>query len=814
MALSLPYLEVAVNSPGGLEATYVYSRATAQSVAVGSLVLVPFGSATAQGIVVGTTETLPDAEIRPIVGLLDPTPILSVEQVYLARWIAEHYVAPLFDALALMLPPGAARRPETFLSLAPDAPEPGSVSEAEYALLAALRLENRLDLRRAREILAEHGQARRLDQIVRRLVRVGCLRRETTVRQARIGPRRERFARLATGVEETRQRLDELKRAPRQRATLDRLLREPADSAIPLAILREEGLGDSGTLSALAEKGLIIVEEREVRRDPLAHRNFPRLPAPSLTDEQAAAWKKIETALDADRYHPFLLFGVTGSGKTEVYLRFIDGLLARGKRAIVLVPEIALTPQTVQRFAGRFPGRVAVLHSKLSAGERFDEWRRVRSGEADVVVGSRSAVFAPVPDLGGIVVDEEHEWSYKSDLSPRYHAREVALKLAEIRGLPIILGSATPDLVTYHRSTRADLTMLPLRRRVDAVTGAGLPPVEVIDLRAELRAGNRSIFSVRLRDAIESSLRLREQVILFLNRRGDSTFVLCRDCGHVMICRRCDAPLVYHSDVEDLVCHLCDAHVRTPRVCPNCAGERIRYFGIGTQKLEAEVRRAFPQARVLRWDRDAASARGAHEELLRSFVNHEADILVGTQMIAKGLDLPRVTLVGVISADTSLHLPDFRATERTFQLLTQVAGRAGRGPLGGKVIIQSYSPEHYCVQAAREHDYAAFAAWETRFRREHGYPPFGDLARLVHAGYGEARVQREVNQVAAQIHFLVRRDALDGIDLIGPAPAFRRKIRGRYRWQIVLRGHDLHRVLDRVDPGPGWTIDVDPVSTL
>lgn len=814
MVHPLPYLEVAVNSPGGLEATYVYAHTADPPVGVGSLVLVPFGSASAQGIVVGTTETPPEVEIRPIIGLLDPSPILNPEQVRLARWIAEHYVAPLFDALALMLPPGAARRPETFLSLAPDAPEPRSVSEAEYALLAALRLEKRLDLPRAREVLTEHGQGRRLDQIIRRLVRIGCIRRETTVRPARVGPRRERFARLAAGVEETRPRLDELKRAPRQRATLDRLLREPTDAAVPLALLREEGLGDSGTLSALAEKGLIVVEEREVRRDPLAHRSFPRLPVPFLTDEQAVAWKEIEAALDGARYHPFLLFGITGSGKTEVYLRFIEGLLARGKRAIVLVPEIALTPQTVQRFAGRFPGRVAVLHSKLSAGERFDEWRRVRSGEADVVVGSRSAVFAPVPDLGGIVVDEEHEWSYKSDLAPRYHAREVALKLAEIAGLPIILGSATPDLVTYHRAIRGELTLLPLRRRVDAVQGAGLPPVEVVDLRAELRAGNRSIFSIRLRDAIESSLRLREQVILFLNRRGDSTFVLCRDCGHVMVCRRCDAPLVYHSDVEDLVCHLCDAHVRIPRVCPNCSGDRIRYFGIGTQKLETEVRRAFPQARVLRWDRDSASAKGAHEELLRSFVNHEADVLVGTQMIAKGLDLPRVTLVGVISADTSLHLPDFRATERTFQLLTQVAGRAGRGPLGGKVIIQSYSPQHYCVQAARDHDYATFASGETRFRRQHGYPPFGDLARLVHTGYGEARVQREANQIATQIHFLIRRDALDGIDVIGPAPAFRRKIRGRYRWQIVLRGHHLHRVLDQLKPGPEWTIDVDPVSTL
>jgi primosomal protein N' (replication factor Y) len=338
--------------------------------------------------------------------------------------------------------------------------------------------------------------------------------------------------------------------------------------------------------------------------------------------------------------------------------------------------------------------------------------------------------------------------------------------------------------------------------------------VEVVDLRAELRAGNKSVFSGRLRDAIELMLSLREQAILFLNRRGDSTFVLCRDCGYVMRCARCDAPFVYHSDVEDLVCHLCEAHVPMPSGCPNCWGTRIRYFGIGTQKLEAETRRAFPSARVLRWDRDAAKARGAHEELLRTFVNHEADILVGTQMIAKGLDLPRVTLVGVISADTSLHLPDFRAVERTFQLLTQVAGRAGRGPLGGKVIVQAYTPEHYCVQAASRHDYEAFFAQEIRFRQEHGYPPYGELARLLYVDYGEGRVKREAEHIASQIRYLLRRDGIDGIDLIGPAPAFRHKLRGRYRWQIVLRGRGLSAFIPRLDLPPGWMVDVDPVSTL
>jgi primosomal protein N' (replication factor Y) len=890
----MPYVEIAVNSPGGRSSTFVYSYDDGTPVDVGSLVVVPFGSAEAQGIVLGHVVQPPDLPIRPIARLLDSAPLISANQITLARWMSEHYCCPLIDALTLLLPPGVAQRPQTVLSLVPDARLPEETSEGEFLVLEALRQKHRLDLGRVREILASRRLARQTERIVRRLVNLGLLRRETTVRSASTRPRVESFAKLSSSVADAEAALALLTRAPRQRDTLTRLIQAGPGVAVPLATLREEGTGDTSRVAALAKRGLAVLEHREVRRDPLAHRSFPLLPPPRLTPHQEAARREIEAALDEATYRPFLLFGITGSGKTEVYLRTIARLLEKGKRAIVLVPEISLTPQTIQRFAGRFPGRLAVLHSRLTVGERFDEWRRIRSGQADVVIGSRSAIFAPVPNLGGIIVDEEHEWSYKQEKTPRYHARDVALKLAEIAGLTIVLGSATPSLETYYRAQRGQLRMLVMPERVDVATrandeksdappqdegtpgsagvlpagawpqphvypltpfsrgdrpvsisngdgrlgreanstprldaniptprpqsptpaAAGLPPVEIVDLRAELRAGNRTIFSASLRNAIELALSLREQAILFLNRRGDSTFVLCRDCGHVMRCTRCEAPFVYHSDVEDLVCHLCDAHEPMPRGCPNCWGGRIRYFGIGTQKLEAETRRAFPQARVLRWDRDAASARGAHEEILRTFTNHEADILVGTQMIAKGLDLPRVTLVGVISADTSLHLPDFRAVERTFQLLTQVAGRAGRGPLGGKVIIQTYSPEHYSVQAAQNHDYLAFYEREIAFRRQQGYPPFGELARLLYVDYGQARVQREAEQMASQIRYVIRRDAIDGVEVIGPAPAFRHKIRGRYRWQIVLRGRDLSSFISRLTLLPKWIVDVDPVSTL
>jgi primosomal protein N' (replication factor Y) len=830
----MPYVETVVNAPGARDSTFVYSTEPGQVVGVGSLVLVPFASNRAQAIVIASPEQPPDVPIKPIAEVLDSDPVVSPAHIALARWISEHYLCSLIDALLPMLPPGVARRPRTTVSLLPGAELPSDLSEAEFIVREALRASRSLPLEQVRALLGSRRMARQTDLVIRRLAERGVVKVETAIRRATVQPRAEWFVRLAVSLEEADDARATLGRARRLGVLLDRLVATGPGKDVGLSTLREEGIGDLPLARALAERGLAELQLREVRRDPLAFRTFPRLAVPALTRAQDDAWAEIGAALDEPGYHPFLLHGITGSGKTEIYLRTIAGLLERGKRAIVLVPEISLTPQTIQRFAGRFPGRIAVLHSRLTAGERFDEWRRIRSGLADVVVGSRSAIFAPVPNLGGIVVDEEHEWSYKHERTPRYHARAAALKLGEIAGLTVVLGSATPALESYYAAQRGAMRLLTLPERVEAaralvVVGApsptrsdarprldntGLPPVELVDLRNELREGNRSIFSTRLREAVQNALSLREQSILFLNRRGDSTFVLCRDCGFVMRCARCDASLVYHSDADDLVCHLCDARLPMPRACPACGGVHIRYFGAGTQKLESETRRLFPEARVLRWDRDAARARGAHEEILRAFTNHEADILVGTQMIAKGLDLPLVTLVGVLSADMSLHLPDFRAAERTFQLLTQVAGRAGRGPLGGRVIVQAYTPDHYCVRAAQNHDYVGFYEQEIAFRREHGYPPFGDMVRLLRVGYGEARVERDARSVVAQIRYLIRRDALDGVDVVGPAPAYHQKIRGRYRWQIVLRGRRLKELVSSLDVHPDWVVDVDPVSTL
>lgn len=657
--------------------------------------------------------------------------------------------------------------------------------------------------------------------------------------EAKVKPKTERVACLDGEVSPAV--WERLRRAPVQSAVVQYL----ADhGATPVSEIYSEVGVSSSTLKTLAAKGLIEFTEQEVWRDPLQGRTFVPTTPPKLTPAQDAAWWQIEASLHTAGPEVFLLHGVTGSGKTEIYLRALQEVLAKGQQGIVLVPEIALTPQTIRRFAARFPGRIAVLHSKLSMGERYDGWRRVRDGLVDIVIGSRSAVFAPLPRLGVIVIDEEHEWSYKQDRTPRYHARDVAIKLAEISACKIILGTATPDVVTYHRAQRGQYELLHLpqrimghRRRIEEQraqyaieaeragvkeVGEGyddavymdLPPVQVVDLRQELKAGNRSIFSRALREAMIETLAANEQVILFLNRRGATTFVMCRDCGHVMKCKRCDVPLTYHFPEDALVCHHCNWQAIVPDACPSCRSERIKHFGVGTQKVEAVTRQLFPEAQIVRWDRDTTGGRMAHEEILERFINHEADVMIGTQMIAKGLDLPLVTLVGVITADTALYLPDFRAGERTFQLLTQVAGRAGRSILGGKVIVQTYAPNHYCIQAASRHDYEGFYKEEMEFRKQQRYPPFSRLVRLVYVHRDAQRCEEEAGRMQRVLQQKIARLGLPMIDLIGPAPAFLSRIRGQYRWHLIVRGRNQHSLLGDLDFPLGWRVDVDPVSLL
>ncbi|MCS6844184.1 MAG: primosomal protein N' [Caldilineales bacterium] len=660
---------------------------------------------------------------------------------------------------------------------------------------------------------------------------------------------------LALSPQEVADRLVELRGTETHRRVVDLLAAE----AGPVWVGRvyAETDADLNTLRELAAAGLVRLEEAEVWRDPLAGKAFVPDRAPVLTDDQAQVWREVEAGLAglAGGQEPaptFLLHGVTGSGKTEIYLRAIQATLERGRQAIVLVPEIALTPQTVRRFAARFGSQVTVYHSDLSIGERYDVWRRARAGEVGVVVGTRSALFLPLPRLGLIVVDEEHDPSYKEALrSPRYHARSAALRLAQLTGAAVILGSATPSLETYYAAQLGHLRLLEMPRRIMGharaiaqqqaqlhlaetvyrplreesgqaaaeARFAELPKVQVVDLRQELRAGNRSILSRALQEALDQVLAAGQQAILFLNRRGSATFVICRDCGHVLTCPHCDVPLTYHMPAREgapgaLVCHHCGRRAVEPERCPECQSRRIRYLGAGTEKVAELVQTLWPAARVVRWDRDVTGRKGSHDALLEQFVNREAQVMVGTQMIAKGLDLPLVTLVGVISADVGLYLPDFRAAERSFQLLTQVAGRAGRSLLGGQVIIQSYRPEHYVIQAARRHDYLDFFRQELSYRRRLGYPPFRRLARLLYLHGDRERAKAEAQAMAEALRQAVQAQGLTGVDLIGPAPCFFSREGGQYRWQVLVCAADPVALLRTLEIPRGWRVDIDPVSVL
>ncbi|MGE5592170.1 MAG: primosomal protein N' [Betaproteobacteria bacterium] len=613
------------------------------------------------------------------------------------------------------------------------------------------------------------------------------------------------------------------RRAPRQ-AEVIRALVGRGPSLPDVGGIDSVVRGNRDAVRALIRKGILASRRIEVMRSP-----FAGPPAPSgravlrLTEDQARAVSTILAAMEAPSPRPILLHGVTASGKTEVYMRAIEAALARGRSAIVLVPEIALTPQLAGAFHQRFGGQVALLHSRLSAGERYDEWRRAERGEARIVVGARSAVFAPVRDLGLIVVDEEHENSYKQEESPRYHAREVARERARAAGCVCVLGSATPSVESFYRAKIGEYDYVAMNTRVEM---RPLPHVEIVDMRDELAHGNRSVFSRALVRAIRERLARREQVILFLNRRGHSTFVLCRECGHALRCPECDVALTYHADEGRMRCHYCDHEEAVPDTCPKCGSSYIKYFGAGTERIEREVNRVFPQARVVRMDLDTTRTKRAHENIIRMFRSGEYDILVGTQMVAKGHDFPGVTLVGVVSADTCLNLPDYKAGERTFQLLTQAAGRAGRGSRPGLVIVQTYTPEHYAVLRAKDHDYVGFYEEEIRARRDLSYPPFVHLGLAVVSGDDPREVERHATSLGASLRVAARElgGSLPGVRVLGPSPCAVSRVKGLYRWQVLLKGAPvealtavLRKGLD-ICPGPHRGImvqvDVDPENVL
>jgi primosomal protein N' (replication factor Y) len=805
-------------------------------VVVGSLVKVPFRNRPLYAVVVERPDQPAVPETRPVVALVDVEPVLTPHQVALARWMSYETMSPLHRCVQLMLPPGVVGQADSRIALV-DGESPDTVLGPVERRIVEL-LERRGPLRGAQVARA----LRRVDwrSAVDRLVRRGILARTPVLAPPQASPREVTTVRLVPDAD----REAGLKglRSEKYPPVLNFL--EAEGGPVDVSWVYAETGCTRYHLNKLEERGLVNFGVEEVWRDPLEGRAFrPTEPLP-LTPDQQAAWEPIQAALfgESPEPAPFLLHGVTGSGKTEIYLQAVAEVLSQGRKAIVLVPEISLTPQTVARFAGRFPGRVTVFHSDLTDGERYDVWRQARAGLVDVVVGPRSALFLPLTPLGVIVLDEEHDTSYKQESQPVYHARETALQLARLTGATVILGSATPCLGSYYRAQRGEFQRLTLSRRILAHTRRladlqtiyrvphlryrpveeggtqawylPLPPVQVVDMRAELKAGNCSIFSRALGQAMDEALDRGEQAILFLNRRGTASFILCRDCGYVARCPRCDVPLTVHGQRQTLVCHHCGHRQPTPHRCPRCGGRRIRHFGLGTAGLEAAVRERWPEVRLLRWDRDTARSAEAHWSILQRFSDGQADVLVGTQMIAKGLDLPLVTVVGVISADTALNLPDFRSSERTFQLLEQVAGRAGRGLRGGRVVVQTYHPDHYAIRAVARHDFEGFARHELGFRRQVDYPPYVRMARLLIRHRRAERAKTMAEDLAAELRRALAQSGLPTTDVMGPAPAFFARLRGRYRWQILLRHVDPAAFLRTVDIPRGWRIDIDPVSVL
>lgn len=835
------YVEVAINLPQ-IASTYHYHLPStlAESVMPGSLVIVPFGNQRVQGVVLRFIQTPEVTETRPVEDLVEEKPALTSAQIELAYWMAEETLSALGDCLHLMLPSGLSQRTDSMIWLNPEAViDESTLAPLEKQIIHLLEERGKL---RGRQIDAKirHVEWR---GTLRKLVREGILHTRAILPPPRVQPKTVRKVSLAIDparLDDFHESLSRVQRVHDRRFRVLAMLAREQELVEPGWVYSQTG-ANYGDLNLLKEAGLIQFHEIQVWRDPLEDATFLPTEAPDLTKEQARGWKKIQNGLqdawEGRAPSPLLLHGVTGSGKTELYLLAVERTLAQGKQAIVLVPEIALTPQTIKRFLARFPGQVGVIHSKLSEGERYDTWRRVGLGELPVLIGPRSALFMPQENLGLIVVDECHDESYdQQDRPPHYRGVPTAIAYGRLSGAAVILGSATPRVTQYYPAVSGRWTLIELPKRILAhretvasykrrlgidfaikpgeaqTADLGLPEVAVVDMREELKAGNRSIFSRDLFTSLQHVLNTHQQAILFLNRRGTATYVFCRDCGYVIKCPRDDKPLTYHHPQRELLCHTCGYTRKLPKTCPNCGGPNIRQLGTGTEKVEQHVQDRFPGVRTLRWDAETTRKKGAHERILTYFSNHQADVLIGTQMLAKGLDLPLVTLVGVILAEVGLNLPDYRATERSFQVLTQVAGRAGRSPLGGRVILQTYDPNNYAIQAAAHHDFHRFYEQEMAYRRELRYPPFAQLVRMEYQHY-DARMAEEAAQTTAEHlkELILKRG--QNIDLIGPAPCFFSRLFGKYRWQIVLRGQDPKALL-RDRPFADWIIEVDPSSLL
>ena len=846
------YVRVAVNVPNIADGfDYLVPSEWEGGLCEGQLVVVPFGRQITQGVVLYTIGQPSVAEPRPIMDLVDSEPVLTPQQIKLGQVLAQQSFTSLGVCLALMVPLGLRQRAVQRYVLKPLSGASSLstlvLSDTQEKIISLLKQHGEMSSTQLERALSR----RQWQTAIQKLIKVGIISTTAALTHKTIHPKTMRSARLACTPQEVKAKLETI-----ARANTPALIRRQ----IILSVLMEEGeavevswlyaacavqMGsnkiDKGKwlqdLYALQKQELILLEEDTVWRDPLNTIHTQTESFLSLTPAQSQVWERLQET-PGDK--PFLLFGVTGSGKTEIYLHAVAETLRQGKQAIVLVPEISLTPQTIRRFMARFPQQVGLVHSKLSEGERYDTWQRARAGELPVMVGARSALFAPLQRLGLIIADECHDSSYfQADKPPTFHTIDLAEAYARLSGAVCLFGSATPDVIHYHHAKNGTWQLLELPERIVGhepdvrallscevttpitaaiIKGAGvgsLPTVHLIDMRQELKEGNRSIFSRSLQHAFKETLSKHQQAIFFINRRGAASYVFCRDCGFVVKCSRCDTPLTYHDVAAEpmLRCHFCAYQRKMPKKCPQCASERIRQYGTGTQTVENELKALFPQVRILRWDSDSTRRKGAHDDIMQQFILHKADVLVGTQMLAKGLDLPLVTLVGIVLADVGLNFPDYRAGERTFQTLMQVAGRAGRSALGGKVILQTFQPEHDVIQAVANQSYPAFYNQEINFRHKIGYPPFSQMLRLEFRSLSPTQVEEATLRVAEQIQTWIDEEERRETEIIGPVPCFFTRMNGYYRWHVIVRTPQAAALLNGRVP-KDCLITIDPPSLL
>ncbi|MED3709862.1 primosomal protein N' [Peribacillus frigoritolerans] len=736
-----------------------------QVIKPGMRVIVPFGPRMVQGFVTGLKAKSDFAKLRFIKEPMDLEPIINDELLQLGDWLTKEAMCFKISSLQAMLPAAMKAKYEKVIKVVEDKKDqiPPSIQN----------LFGKNDSLSWKDVIEGENAS-----LVQKEMQNGNLELEYNVKN-RLNKKTVRVIKSLLSPMELKEMASAISsHAKKQQELLQYFIEH--QEPIPLKELLELMNTSSGTVKSLVSKGALAEMDQEVYRDPYENRVFEKSIPFTLTAEQAAALKPIQEKIHHDEHDVFLLYGVTGSGKTEVYLQAIASVIEKGKEAIMLVPEISLTPQTVKRFKERFGEQVAVMHSGLSVGEKYDEWRKIHRKEVKVVVGARSAVFAPFESLGLVIIDEEHESSYKQEETPRYHARDVAIERAKSYGCPVILGSATPTLESFARAKKNVYKLLTLSQRMNK---NALPAVDIVDMREELRTGNRSMFSELLFTKLKDRLEKGEQTVLMLNKRGHSSFVMCRSCGLVINCPNCDISLTYHRFNDIMKCHYCGFEEGMPSVCPECESEHIRFFGTGTQKVEEELAKILPEARVIRMDVDTTSKKGSHERLLNAFGEGKADILLGTQMIAKGLDFPNITLVGVLSADTMLHLPDFRSSEKTFQLLTQVSGRAGRHQLPGEVVIQTYTPEHYSIELSALQDYDAFYEREMYLRRQSHYPPYYYVVLITVSHEDLMKTVSVTEKITNYLGSRLNRDSV----VLGPVASPISRINNRYRYQCLIK---------------------------